>query len=242
MLTKTDAIVLHAFKYGDSRMIADLFTREEGRLSVIVSLPKTSRGRLRKQLFQPLTLLDAEVDLRQRSQLQQLRDARLQTPFMSIPFNADKVAISLFVAEFLYHALRSEQRNEPLFNYIVSGVEWLDNSAAHYANFHLVFLMRLSRFLGFYPNLEGYSEGCLFDLRASSFCRHQPIHHDVLSPGESKLVELMMRMDFPTMRLFQLSHHDRRRLLEIILWYYRLHIPDFPELKSLDVLKQVFGD
>ena len=241
MLTKTEAIVLHAFKYGDSRMIADLFTREAGRLSVIVNLPKTSRGKARKQFFQPLTLLDVEIDLRQRAQLQPLRDVRLLLPFTSIPFDAKKTSISLFVAEFLYYALRGEQQNEPLFSYVANSVEWLDSSAGHFANFHLVFLMRLSRFLGFYPNLEDYTEGCLFDLRAGTFCLCQPTHHDVLQPAEAGLVALMMRMDFPTMHLFKLSHTDRNRLIEIILAYYRLHLPDFPELKSLPVLQEVFA-
>ena len=115
MLVKTEAIVLHAFKYGEARLIVDMFTREAGRLSFAVPIPKTSKGRLKKQYFQPMTLLEVECDLRQRTQLQKLKDARLLTPYTSIPFAPDKLAISLFVAEFLYHALRSEQQNELLF-------------------------------------------------------------------------------------------------------------------------------
>ncbi|MGX8696868.1 MAG: recombination protein O N-terminal domain-containing protein, partial [Prevotella sp.] len=33
MLIKTEAIVLHALKYGETRIIVDMFTREQGRLS-----------------------------------------------------------------------------------------------------------------------------------------------------------------------------------------------------------------
>ena len=76
MLVKTEAIVLHAFKYGETRMIVDLFTRESGRLSFIVPLPKTAKSRLKKQYFQPMTLLEVECDLRQRVQLQKLKDAQ----------------------------------------------------------------------------------------------------------------------------------------------------------------------
>ena len=154
MLTKTQAIVLHALKYGESRMIVDMFTRDQGRLSFIVNLPKTQKGRLKKQYFQPLTLLDVEADIRPKAQLQKLRDIRLLRPFTSIPFQPEKLSISLFIAEFLYHALRGEQQNIPLFDYIESSIMWLDERDEHYANFHLVFLMRLSRFLGFYPNME----------------------------------------------------------------------------------------
>ncbi|MDE7085237.1 MAG: recombination protein O N-terminal domain-containing protein [Prevotella sp.] len=66
MLVKTEAIVLHSFKYGESKLIVDMFTREAGRLSFVVPLPKTPKSRLKKQYFQPMTLLEVECDLRQQ--------------------------------------------------------------------------------------------------------------------------------------------------------------------------------
>ena len=101
MLTKTQAIVLHSIKYGETRLIVDMFTRAHGRLSFIVSMPKTAKGKMKKQMFQPLTMLEIETDVRPLQSLQKLRDIRLSTPFSSIPFEPDKLSISLFVAEFL---------------------------------------------------------------------------------------------------------------------------------------------
>ena len=239
---KTEAIVLHSFKYGESRMIIDVFSREAGRLSLIASLPKTPRGRLKKQYFQPMTMLEIAFDQRQRVQLQQLKDARLLHPYTSLFLSPEKMAISLFVAEFLYHALRSEQRNEPLFAYIFDSMQWLDIATGGFANFHLTFLMRLSRFLGFYPNLEDDAEGCIFDLRAGTFNIMPPLHHDYLQPDDARRIRLLMRMDFPTMHLYRLSRHDRNRIVEVLLHYYRLHIPQFPELKSLSVLQELWAD
>ncbi len=240
MLTKTQAIVLHSLKYGESRLIVDMFTRAFGRQSFIVSIPKTSKSKIKKQFFQPLTLLEIETDIRPKLQLQKLADVRMLTPFASIPFEPDKLAISLFVAEFLYYALRSEQRNELLYDYLEYSIMWLDGQQASYANFHLVFLLRLTRFLGFYPNLDDYEEGDYFDLRESEFMRNTPVHRDFLHPEEAQKVQLMMRMDFPTMHLFRMSHHDRNRLLEISIKYYRLHLPDFPEMKSIEVLQALY--
>ena len=240
MLTKTQAIVLHSLKYGESRLIVDMFTRTFGRQSFIVSIPKTSKSKIKKQFFQPLTLLEIETDIRPKLQLQKLADVRMLTPFASIPFEPDKLAISLFVAEFLYYALRSEQRNELLYDYLEYSIMWLDGQQASYANFHLVFLLRLTRFLGFYPNLDDYEEGDYFDLRESEFMRNTPVHRDFLHPEEAQKVQLMMRMDFPTMHLFRMSHHDRNRLLEISIKYYRLHLPDFPEMKSIEVLQALY--
>ncbi len=240
MMTKTEAIVLHSFKYGETRMIVDMYTRSHGRLSFVVQLPKTQKGKMKKQFFQPLTLLSIEVDVRPRLQLQKLGSAVLSAPLSSLQTHPTKLSITLFLSEFLYHALKGEQQNEPLFNYVVSSLLWLDGSEGPVANFHLVFVMRLARFLGFYPNLEDYSPGCFFDLRSSTFCRQAPVHRDLLLPEEAEKVQLMMRMDYATMHVYKLSRQDRGRLLEIALMYYRIHLPAFPELRSLGVLQEMW--
>jgi len=241
MLSKTEAIVLHAFKYGETRMIVDMFTRLNGRLSFIVQLPKTSHGKMKKQFFQPLRLLSVECDVRPSQQLQKLRNAALWTPLPSLQTEPSKLSVTLFLAEFLYHSLKGEQQNEPLFDYVVNSLQWLDSADGPVANFHLVFVMRMARFLGFYPNLEDYEPGCYFDLRASAFCPEPPLHRDVLLPQEAEKVQLMMRMDYQTMHVFRLSRQDRGRLLEIALAYYHIHLPAFPELRSLGVLQEMWG-
>ena len=240
MLTKTQAIVLHSIKYGETRLIVDMFTRTHGRLSFIVSLPKSPRSKVKKQYFQPLTMLEIEADVRSKVQLQKLTDVRLSMAYTSIPFDFSKLSISLFMAEFLYHALRGEQQNVPLYDYLANSILFLDSQGSSFANFHLVFLMKLSRFLGFYPNLNNYQAGDYFDLRESIFTSQPPVHHDFLMPQEAEKIQLMMRMDWATMHLFQMSHTERNRLLEVALVYYRLHLPDFPELKSVSVLQELF--
>lgn len=259
MLMKTEAIVLHSLKYGESRLIVDLFTREHGRLSCIVGIPKTGRAKVKKQFFQPLSLIDVECDIRANVRLQKIRDARMLNPYVSLMCEPSKLSISLFLAEFLYHALRGEQQpDSQLFDYMRNSFLWLDTATADFANFHLAFLMHLSRFLGFYPNITPPSvspreetatpkaspregqEGVFFDLREGTFCDAPPLHQDFLRPEEAARIHTMMRMDYQNMHLFRMSHIDRNRCLDIILAYYRLHLPSFPELKSLPVLQELY--
>ena len=261
MKTKTEAIVLHSVKYGEQKLIVEMFTRQCGRLSFAVQLPRSAHAKLKKQYFQPLTLLYIEADIRQQVQLQKISEASLLTPLPSLLSDPSKLAIGLFVCEFLYHALRDEQQNAPLFDYIRTSIEWLDGRDHDFANFHLVFLMHLSRFLGFYPNLESLTpretftqkgnnsprlwrgaggEAPYFDLRAASFCAQPPLHRDFLMPQEASRIHLLMRMDYATLHLFRLSRADRNRILELLIHYYRLHIPQFPELRSLHVLQELF--
>ena len=237
-IVKTEGIVLHALKYGEQRIIVDVFTRSDGRMSFIVPVPRSERARIKKQYLQPLTLLLLECDVRPQQQLQKMREASLLTPLPSLFSDAKKLTIGLFVAEFLYHALRDEQQNKLLFDYVRSSIEWLDGATANFANFHLVFLMRMSRFLGFYPNLE--DDGEFFDLRGAAFCAAPPLHRDFLAEQEASRIRLLMRMDYPTMHLFRLSRAERSRILEILLLYYQLHLPAFPELRSLKVLQELY--
>lgn len=105
-----------------------------------------------------------------------------------------------------------------------------------------MFLLRLSRFLGFAPNLEEMHAGDCFDLLSGNFVPDVPIHGHYVTAAEAAKLPLLMRMNFGTMHVFRFSGAERSRLLEHINEYYRLHLPNFPELKSLAVLKALFSN
>lgn len=241
MLRKTEAIVLRTIKYGDGKVIVDMFTLTEGRLSAIASCPKSARGRTRRQLFQPLSMLEVEIDLGGASSLKKLRGATTSVAYTSIPLRAEKMAIGMFLAEFLVYALRGEQANEAMFRWMADSLAWLDTCGGSCANFHIVFMMRMSPFLGFSPNMEGYAGGSVFDLRAGSFSQSPPPHDDYLRAEEAGKMAALMRMTYNNMHLFRMSREERNRLLDVIIYYYRLHIPDFPQMRSIEVLRDLFG-
>ena len=241
MITKTRGIVLRSVRFGESSLIVDVLTKSSGRVSFMVHIPKTSKGKIKKQYFQPMTLLDFEYDFRQRSNLQRIKDVRVSLPYSSIPIDPAKSCISLFLSEFIYYATRNEQENPTLFTYISTSLEWLDNAYEDFANFHLVFMMRLGKFLGFHPFLEDFTPGCFFDLRNGCFTLSMPLHTDFLNAADAGHLYNLMRMNFDTMQLFKLSHDDRNRITEIVLRYYKLHLPNMPELQSFDILREVFA-
>jgi len=238
---KTRAIVLKSFHYGEDSLIIDMFTEDSGRMSFISRMGKSKKAKVKKQLFSPLSLLEIECDVRQKAQLHRLKDARIAAPFTSIPFDPYKLSISLFLAEFLQYALRGEQKDESLFVYIFNSMRWLDACTRSFANFHIVFLMHLSRFLGFYPNLSGKRYGDYFDLRGACFCSLRPSHPYYLLPKDASVMELLMRLNYQTMHLFAMNRAERNHCIEVIIAYYKLHLPDFPDMKSLDVLGQLFS-
>ncbi len=240
MLVKTNAIVLNSLKYGESQIIVDMFTEMYGRLSFMQRISRTSRSGVKKQFFQPLTILSIEFDFRPSQKLQRIKEAAVACPFVSIPFDALKLSIAMFVAEFTSYCTRSEQANRPLYLFVENSVRWLDACTNGFANFHIIYMLHLSRFVGFYPNLDSGVGKTWFDMRSGCFTGSMPAHNDVLQPDEANKIRLLMRLNYTTMRLLSLSRSERNRIVEVVLQYYRLHRPGFPEMKSLPVLMQLF--
>ncbi len=241
MQQKIKGVVLHTLKYKDTSVIADIYTEQSGRMSFLVPVSRSRKSPVRLVLFQPLSLVEVEADCRPTSSLHKLKEARSCYPFATIPYDPVKSAIALFLAEFLYRAVREEAENRPLFAYLEHSIRWLDACRSGYANFHLVFLMRLSRFLGLYPNLEDYRPGDYFDLQNASFVSLRPQQHShFIGPAETARISTLMRMRYDTMHLFAMNRQERLRCLTVLNEYYSLHLPNFPELKSLEVLKELF--
>ena len=241
MELKSMAIVLQAIKYGESQLIVDLFTEKLGALSFIVRIPKSKKAKIKRQYFQPFVILNVEFDYRANVSLQKLRDVSIAIPFLHLPFAPYKYTVSMFLSEVLAYALKNEQQNEALFSFLFSSIVWLDQSTSNCANFHIVFLLRLSSYLGIAPNMESGVLGDFFDLEAGRFVECVPSHRYYLDKENSLHLISLMRLSYDTMHLYTMSHLNRDRCIEVILEYYKLHIPNFPDVKSLVVLKELFA-
>lgn len=241
MQEKTQGVVLRTLKYGDNSLIVDIYTATRGTVSFMVKLPKSRKATLKGVFFRPLSILEIDFDYRQKSALQRIRDVRFDYTYQSLPYDPYKSSIALFLAEFLCRVLKHEAGGGPLFSYILYSLQWLDASERAFSNFHLVFITRLTRFLGFYPNVEAWHEGDYFDMMNACFVPSRPFHHAYLEPKEAAAIPIFMRMNYDSMRFFAMNRRERERYIEVLNDYYRLHVPEFPELKSLDVLKEIFA-
>jgi DNA repair protein RecO (recombination protein O) len=240
MLHKTRGIVLHTMKYTDNSVISHIYTEHFGRMSFMISGARGKKSSARINLLQHLSILDMEVYIKQTRDLQRVKEIRLNQHFSSVPYQPVKNTIALFVSEVLYKTLQEEEANQNLFSYLVNAILIFDLSGSGYANFHLVFLLGLTRYLGFLPQ-NNFSESTgFFDIENARFTVSQPMHpHYISAPSTSMLSELM-RCTFEEMGRVRMKSEQRNVLLTSILDYYRFHLPGMGRIKSFDVLKEVF--
>ena len=238
-MTHEQVIVLHTFRYGESGHIVQVLSREHGLLSCMVKGRR--RSPLPPVLMQPLSLVDVVMDVRPNRQFQFLRESAPLALYDGIAGNPAKNAMALFLCEILCRALRESPADVRLFDFVADSVAVLNRVERGVANFHLVFLLRLTRFLGLFPEVDAATVGGYFDLEACTFTAKPPLHGHFLEPQDTARLPLLLRMRYETMHLFRLSGRERNRFLQLLNDYYRLHCPGFPELKSLSVLREVFA-
>lgn len=238
---KERGIVLGFVRHNDRTAIAHLFTEGNGRVSYVFYLSSGGRNSARNTLLQPLTLLDFESRIVPTSSLQHMKDPVNSIPFTDIPFNPVKSSIALFLGEFLTYALREEGENRQLFNFLTDAVRTLDCGTGT-DNFHLYFMLRISAFLGICPNADEYEPGWWLDMRSGLFIPTQPSHPDYIEPGNAYGIAALMRCaSAEEAAEVPMTGATRSAILQALNDYYRLHIPDFPTLKSIDVLRTIFN-
>jgi DNA repair protein RecO (recombination protein O) len=240
MIQKVKGLVLRHIKYKESSAIIHVYTNLSGRQSYLVNNIRGKKSRYPGNLLQALTLLELEAYHKESRDLQRLKDIRNYIPYRSIPFDPHKNSQALFLAEILYKVLREEEANQALFEFLEHSLQVLDMSEEGTENFHLLFLVQLSRYLGFYPEGRLSEEKNAFDMRNGQFNVGSEIHPDFFSSGSTALLDRLLITGFNDLGQLNVNQNVRNSFLEDIVSYYSLHVQGFGKVKSLSVLHEIF--
>ncbi len=239
MLIKSKAIVLSKIKYRDNDLIAKCFTHHRGAVSYLVrGVLKSSKRNSKAAYFQLLTQLDIEENFKQNQSLQSLKEIKLDYHFVSLHTNVLKSAIVIFLAEVLASVLKEEEQNEQLYSYLETTFRWLDIKD-QFANFHLLFLLNLTKHLGFYPDISNI-ESNYFNLSKGAFELQKTDLYSV--SGENLMIlKQLLGTNFDDLEQIKLTSKQRQSFLTMLLLYFELHLGSFRKPKSLQVFNQVFS-
>lgn len=241
MLHKTRGIVFKTTEYGESSVIAQVFTEKFGLQSYIVNGVRKPKARIGMNMLQPLHLLEMVVYHKNNGSVQRISEIRSMPILQTIPYDIVKSSITMFLNEVLYKAVRQQTAEESLFDFIFNAIEWLDHQQAGIHNFHLLFLVRLTRFLGFYPDTNMASDADYFDMKDGLFSKYRPNSFAYLSPPHTRNFQRLLQINFDNLQQLTLSSDDRRYLIAKLLEYYAMHIEGFGNIHSHEVLEEVLS-
>lgn len=241
MLLKTRGIVFRTVKYGETSVIADIFTEEKGLHTFIAGSVRTAKARMPYSLFQPMTAVEMVSYYREGAgAMNRLKELRAAEVWSAIPFDIRRGAVALFMAEVCRKSIQEAEENRELFEFLMENLRWLDSTPHPIANLHLHFLLALSSFLGFQPQTEFSVGGELFfDLKEGTFQPVPPAQPLYLEPEQTS--QLIALLNGPLERCHEVAMNrgERKALLQKLLQFYQLHVPGFSEVHTPEVLEMV---
>jgi DNA repair protein RecO (recombination protein O) len=240
MLHKTRGIVLKTTDYGENSVIVQVFTEKLGLQSYIINGVKKPKAKISRNMLQPLHLLDMVVYHKNTGNVQRIAELKNSPVLQTIPYDIIKSSIALFLNEVLYKSIRQQTADENLFDFAFSAIEWLDHQTTALANFHLLFLIQLTRYLGFYPDRNRANDADYFDLKNGVFNRYKPDSVLYLSPPHTQNFSRLLQCSFENLAELKFTNDERRYLIAKLLEYYSLHIEGFGNIRSHEVLEEVF--
>jgi DNA repair protein RecO (recombination protein O) len=218
MLYKTRGIVFRFTKYGDTSIIVNIFTHAFGLQGYIVNSVRSKSSRT-ISLYQPLTLLDLVIYHRENANLLRIKEVKCLHAYQTIHKDIRKTTIALFLNEMVNKAVKDESNAGSIFDFLMRSFISLDQLEV-IENFHLLFLIKLSRHLGFGPHAS-----------------HEVLDGQRVSEADDKVLQTLLAADYG--EPISITHDTRKNVLELLLAFYQKHIENLGEIRSVEVLKEI---
>lgn len=219
MLYKTRGVVFRFTRFGETSIIVTIFTEAFGLQTYIVNGVRTKSAKNKIALFQPLTLLELVVYHKENASILRMKEVKCLHPYHHIGRDIYKTCVGLFLNEILNKAVREESHAAELCTFLIDSLIALDESQEP-ENFHLIFLVHLSRLLGFGAQIPADIWGGVSpDSRIDERLRN------------------LLQAGYGTSLAF--TGTERQELLTLLLRFFAAHIESLGELKSVAVLREV---
>lgn len=236
MLHKTSGIVLHTTKFAESSIIVKIFTEKFGVQTYLVNGVRSAKSKGKAALYQHGNLLDLVVYYRESGNIFRISEAKFLHAYQTIPFHVVRSSLLLFCIELLNKTQKEHVIQEEVYAFVQHAFLLLDDADFPVQNFHIGFLLTLSRLLGFYPTEE---TGKFFLLQEGVFSDDVKNTTLFLDEKFTALLKQFLPLHFNQSHSIQLTANDRKQLLQHLIQYFALHIEGFGTMRSPEILSTV---
>lgn len=220
-------ILLNRISYSDSSLIVTYLTPNSGVQKFIFR-----GGKKKASTMFPLAISELNFYGRAGSELLNLTSVE---PYHTTNFQFDpmKSAVAFFIAELVRKCTIDGLDDPESFHYVKEAIIELDMSE-NISLFPLEFMLNFSRNLGHAPLIEE-ENGTFFNIDEGSFRTSDSSYQKCYTGDSVQLILQLIRgeeIDFNTKQ-------NRVDALNIMLEYYKTHIPRFGDLESLEIVKEI---
>jgi DNA repair protein RecO (recombination protein O) len=221
MIHKTRGVVFRFTKYGETSIIVNIFTEMFGLKSYIVNGVRSKTAKSRIALYQPLTLLELIVYDRENANINRIKEVKCLYPYQSLHLDIRKSAVALFINEIINKTVKEESHADEMCGFMIKSFVTLDQLDSQVENFHLRFLLKLSRLLGF----GAYNTNEILGAR-------------MIDSATEKALTMLIESDYAD--ALTITNSQRREILDLLLRFYGDHVA-VGEVRSVQVLRDVIG-
>ncbi|MDA7578697.1 DNA repair protein RecO, partial [Flavobacteriales bacterium] len=149
MKYKSPAITLTYIKYGESSIVSKMFTKEKGLQTFLVKGVRSKKSKKKISYFEPLKLLTVDAKYTNTKSMHYIEEIDILHLTENSFDKINRNFIAYFIAEIFSKVLQDNEQNHDLFDYLWILSIKLFNSEKINPNFAILFLLDLSKFLGF---------------------------------------------------------------------------------------------
>ena len=222
MVSKTNGIVLNYIKYKETSIISKIYTKKFGLKSYLINGVRTKKGKFNISSFQPLSLLELVVYENKNSEIGRIKELKFDKIYFTNHHVQKKISICLFISEVLLKLIIFQAPDKNQFNFVRNSLIELDKIEDNYENFHIIFLIKFSKYLGFeISNISDFSNIKFESQLVISF-----LSEIIISEYSSNIKS---------------TSSVRNKALEIIIVYFREKTELNINFNSNRILKNIFN-
>jgi DNA repair protein RecO (recombination protein O) len=243
MLTTLHGIILRTIKYSESSVICDIFTKEFGLRTYIVSGVRQQKAKISLGMLRPMNWVEFIAYHREDKEINRVKELKSDIIYNKIPYSLIRGSIALFITELTQKTVKETVENAELYEFLQNTFIFLDSSEEKLNNFHLSFMAKLSIFLGFMPEiLESDFTGAdiYFDFKEGILLPEKPDHLYFLNPEHTRLLITLLETDMTESGNINLNVHMRQDFIEAFIKIYRYHF-DHLHINAHEILHQVLS-
>jgi DNA repair protein RecO (recombination protein O) len=222
MLHKTRGIVFRFTKFRETSIIVTIFTEQFGLQSYIVNGVRSKSAKNKIALYQPLTLLNLVVYHRENANIERIKEISCFHPYQSLTADVKKSSMAMFINELLNKTVKDESHVQEMFSFLSDSLIAIDSLQTSFENSHLIFMIKLSRFLGF--GVQHVNE---------------ILGGRITDEETEKILTVLIAANYDD--VVPLTNQQRKTVLDLLLGFYGEHMGNFGEIKSVQVLREMFG-